>query len=1002
MRIRVEQLAGISATALQPRHGGEKLHADKSSRVRPGARCLWAVAITLCVAPLFAVVSPVWAGTTFDNANGQPALTGAPDPADLKLFKTVSPATVYAGELLTYKMEIVNDGPGAASDVVLSDMLDNLINNTIHPTTGGVASVSLAPGDSTGGLCSSSPGTNLRQLSCGMVMLPVCIQGSTCPVVTVVVRPGGDGGTRTNYADVASNTTIDPNFSNNGANASNTVLQRADVTVTQTATPNPASVGQDLVYVITAKNNGPSRADTVNITDSLPLDVTYVSAATTGGGSCTTTPMAGSTIGLPNRQLICGWSSLANKVARTVTVTVRPNTLTLGTTLRNDVSISAATVESDVTNNDATVSVPVGVPQLDLQAGISDSPDPVGLGEQMLYTLTVTNSGPSYAENVVLSNLLPSDKLSFVSATPAIGTCSTVPAVGSFGGTMECSVGGLATGSSATVSVRMKAEDVGTTTAGSRLVVSSEETRANPAFDTNPANNTAEEKTTVVSPVLTVVVTGSGTVSAGALPVPLTGGVVGCDSSGSSNCVANYRKDDVVSLVATPATGHSVAFAGACSVEGSVTMADDRSCSATFAPSRHAISGSLVNLAGSGLMLHLDYGSGTEAVSAAAGDVGFAFVAEVPYGAAYMVTVSAQPADPSQTCSVVNGSGTMPDVDVSDISVTCITNRYTVGGTVTGLTGSGLILQLNNSDDLAVTGSTFTFAAALESGSSYAVSIHSQPFNQVCALGNASGTLTAGDISDVAVNCVAAQPQLTLSIDDGRIYARYGRMVDYLVTLTNSGDGVANEVEVSSVLSAGLDSDYAQWRCIGAGSGATCATTGIGALADTVTLPAGRSLNWIVSVPVRFDANEDNVQVEISVTGATSVTDTNTLVILRDGFDVPYGSGSRVIAPALGASILDADTSLAFGLPPTDDERIAEVMQLRVAEADISIERMLVVGSQFVRIVQHSQSEQGRVSAWVPVAGEATLSIASVATDDGQRILLLEGAAQVIYWPRTQ
>ena len=84
---------------------------------------------------------------------------------------------------------------------------------------------------------------------------------------------------------------------------------------------------------------------------------------------------------------------------------------------------------------------------------------------------------------------------------------------------------------------------------------------------------------------------------------------------------------------------------------------------------------------------------------------------------AYVVTVAAQPTGPSQTCTVTGGSGNIAGANVSNVTVACATETYTVGGSVSGLVGIGLVLQNNGGDDLVVSGDgAFTFATPLADG----------------------------------------------------------------------------------------------------------------------------------------------------------------------------------------------------------------------------------------------------------------------------------------------
>lgn len=80
---------------------------------------------------------------------------------------------------------------------------------------------------------------------------------------------------------------------------------------------------------------------------------------------------------------------------------------------------------------------------------------------------------------------------------------------------------------------------------------------------------------------------------------------------------------------------------------------------------------------------------------------------------------------------------------------------YTVGGAVSGLSGTGLILQDNGGDDLAINADgAYTFGTPLADGTSYTVSIAAQPSGQVCSLSNASATVSGSDVTNVDVACV--------------------------------------------------------------------------------------------------------------------------------------------------------------------------------------------------------------------------------------------------------
>ena len=198
-----------------------------------------------------------------------------------------------------------------------------------------------------------------------------------------------------------------------------------------------------------------------------------------------------------------------------------------------------------------------------------------------------------------------------------------------------------------------------------------------------------------------------------------------------------------------------------CSVSnasGTITGADVTNVQIDCTTNTFSIGGTVSGLAGSGLVLQNNGGDDL----AIAADGGFIFATDLADGSAYSVSVQTQPADLSQTCTVANASGTLMGADVSNIEVTCSTNQFTIGGTISGLDGNGLLLQNNAADNLVATvNGPFTLPTALVDGSDYNVTLFVlvQPGapSQSCTLSNGSGTLAGADVTNVAVNCVTDQ-----------------------------------------------------------------------------------------------------------------------------------------------------------------------------------------------------------------------------------------------------
>jgi len=119
------------------------------------------------------------------------------------------------------------------------------------------------------------------------------------------------------------------------------MAQEADLSITKSDLPDPVTVGQNLTYDIRVTNNGPSNATDVTLTDTLPGEVTFVSADPEQG-SCSES--AGT--------VTCDLGLLANGAEVQVTVIVTPTSL--GIIITNSAQVAGTESDPDSSNNGVT------------------------------------------------------------------------------------------------------------------------------------------------------------------------------------------------------------------------------------------------------------------------------------------------------------------------------------------------------------------------------------------------------------------------------------------------------------------------------------------------------------------------------------------------------------------------------------------------------------------------------------------------------------------------
>jgi hypothetical protein len=267
----------------------------------------------------------------------------------------------------------------------------------------------------------------------------------------------------------------------------------------------------------------------------------------------------------------------------------------------------------------------------------------------------------------------------------------------------------------------------------------------------------------------------------------------------------------------------------------------------------------LSGLTGTGLVLQDNGGSNLSIPSNGT----YTFSTQINAGGTYDVTVLTQPT--GQTCTVTNPTGTA-NSNVT-VTVTCVAITYTISATVSGLTGTGLVLQDNGGSNLSIpSNGTYSFSTQINAGGTYDVTVLTQPTGQTCTVTNPTGT--ANSNVTVTVTCVAITYTISASVT--------GLTGTGLVLQDNGGSNLSipsnGTYTFSTQINAGGTYDV---TVLTQPTGQTC----------TVPSPSGTA-NSNVTVPVTCTAN---YTISAAVSGLTG-----TGLVLQDN------GGSNLSIPSNG------------------------------------------------------------------------------------------------------
>jgi uncharacterized repeat protein (TIGR01451 family) len=240
----------------------------------------------------------------------------------------------------------------------------------------------------------------------------------------------------------------------------------ADLAVMKEGDLNSIITGSNLTYTITVTNLGPDAATGVTAIDTLPEAAATFNSATSSQGTCTYDPSA--------NRVTCNLGILETNASATVTIQITPTT---PGEIVNTITVIGEQFDPHLANNTASTTTTV-LPVADLAVSKEGAPDPSLVGENITYTIMITNLGPDTATGVTSTDTLAAT-VTLDNISSSQGNCTYDPTTNK----VTCSLGTLPANASATVTIEVVPTTVGE--------IVNTVTVTGDSFDPNLENNTA-------------------------------------------------------------------------------------------------------------------------------------------------------------------------------------------------------------------------------------------------------------------------------------------------------------------------------------------------------------------------------------------------------------------------------------------------------------------------------------------------------------------------------
>ncbi|MDD2816146.1 MAG: beta-propeller fold lactonase family protein [Thiotrichaceae bacterium] len=311
------------------------------------------------------------------------------DYADIALLVQPDTASILLGSKASYTLTVTNNGFNQAAVAVSGSISGS--------SAFAVGSFTVSKGTCVAG----------SSFTCQLDIMP----SGTSNTIKIEVSPTSLGAL--SLTATATGEMYDPVSVNNSGTASISVANTtADLVVTTTTLPkDTVLMGSNLVYTNVVNNAGPNNATAVKFAQTLPSNVSFVSANSGQGTPCS---FASNTVS-------CDLGNITSGLSSSVVTTVTP----LGAgSLVTGIAVTGAVFDPKPENSNISVTTTVTKANADVKLTLSASPEPVLVSNLLTYLLTITNAGPDTASNISVSDILPANTVYMSNTVTPAGQAS--------------------------------------------------------------------------------------------------------------------------------------------------------------------------------------------------------------------------------------------------------------------------------------------------------------------------------------------------------------------------------------------------------------------------------------------------------------------------------------------------------------------------------------------------------------------------------------------------